>query len=279
MNAAFKNMITSINGQNYYAESVGLSESVSIEYFSAMGTKNYSAFPTSKPEGSIDIDFYITTGEELNVIESGYAVTGFSSITDTINLETVNTRVQSSVDSQIDIPIIELGALVFYSGNIFIDLILNFAFAIPEMIAILVNGIFLLFSLDSQVWAVVQLFASVAMGVVYLIGVLALLVNVRSRGTDIMEWWIGLQLLEDNLLMSVENIILLIVVVSNMAFIAKDFKLGMITQLLFSSMLFILYYVNGWNYAPPVVVMFITLVILSLDLYFVSQAAQRGAII
>jgi len=80
MNAAFKNMITSINGQNYYAESVGLSESVSIEYFSAMGTKNYSAFPTSKPEGSIDIDFYITTGEELNVIESGYAVTGFSSI-------------------------------------------------------------------------------------------------------------------------------------------------------------------------------------------------------
>lgn len=80
MNAAFKNMITSINGQNYYAESVGLSESISIEYFSPMGTKSYSAFPTNQPEGSIDITFYITTGEELNVIESGYARTGFSNI-------------------------------------------------------------------------------------------------------------------------------------------------------------------------------------------------------
>ena len=73
-------MITSVNGQTYYAESVGLSESISIEYFAPMGTKNYSAFPTSKPEGSIDITFYITTGDELAAIESGYAETGFSDI-------------------------------------------------------------------------------------------------------------------------------------------------------------------------------------------------------
>mgnify|MGYP006892409158 CR=1 FL=1 len=73
-------MITSVGGQNYYAESVGLSESINIEYFAPMGTKNYSAFPTSKPEGSIDIDFYITTGSELENIESGYANTGFCTI-------------------------------------------------------------------------------------------------------------------------------------------------------------------------------------------------------
>tara|TARA_X000001036_G_scaffold300940_1_gene280015 strand:- start:2001 stop:2864 length:864 start_codon:yes stop_codon:yes gene_type:complete len=80
MNASFKNMIASVNGQNYYAESVGLSESISIEYFAPMGTKNYSAFPTSKPEGSIDITFYITTGNELDAIKSGYAETGFSTV-------------------------------------------------------------------------------------------------------------------------------------------------------------------------------------------------------
>jgi len=80
MNAFFKNMSTSVNGQAYYAESVNVSESIQIEYFSAMGTKNYSAFPTKKPEGSISMSFYITTGEEINAIESGYANTGFSSI-------------------------------------------------------------------------------------------------------------------------------------------------------------------------------------------------------
>ena len=80
MNASFKNMIASINGQNYYAESVGVSESINIEYFAPMGTKNYSAFPTNKPEGSIDLNFYLTTGDEVSVIESGFATTGFSSI-------------------------------------------------------------------------------------------------------------------------------------------------------------------------------------------------------
>ena len=80
MNASFKNMVTSINGQTYYAESVGLSEGIEIEYFAPMGTKNYSAFARNRPEGSIDISFYITTGDEISAIESGYAETGFSQI-------------------------------------------------------------------------------------------------------------------------------------------------------------------------------------------------------
>ena len=73
-------MITSVGEQRYYAESVSLSESINIEYFAPMGTKNYSAFPASKPEGSIDISFYITTGSELETIKSGYADTGFCNI-------------------------------------------------------------------------------------------------------------------------------------------------------------------------------------------------------
>jgi hypothetical protein len=56
MNASFENLVTSINGQDYYAQSVDLSESIGIEYFAAMGTRSYSAFPTSKPEGSINTD-------------------------------------------------------------------------------------------------------------------------------------------------------------------------------------------------------------------------------
>ncbi len=80
MQVSYKNLITDINGQDYYAQSVDLSESIEIEYFSALGTKNYSAFPRGKPEGDISMQFYLTTGSEIEAIESGYASTGFSKI-------------------------------------------------------------------------------------------------------------------------------------------------------------------------------------------------------
>ena len=53
-------------------------------------------------------------------------VTGFSDAGTQIDVEGVASDVQSSLESQTDIPVIELGALVFYSGNILIDLLINF---------------------------------------------------------------------------------------------------------------------------------------------------------
>lgn len=111
-------------------------------------------------------------------------VTGFSDITDSINLETVSEDVQESIQRQTDIPVIEMGALVFYSGNILIDLMLNFAFAVPEMIGMLVNGIMILFlGIDSYLFAIVQLFASVVIIVVYFISLMQLLTSIRSGRT------------------------------------------------------------------------------------------------
>lgn len=70
-------MLVSVDGQSYYAESVDISESISIEEFSALGTKNANYFPTNKPEGSVNIGFYVTSGSEISSIESQYAETGF----------------------------------------------------------------------------------------------------------------------------------------------------------------------------------------------------------
>lgn len=107
-------------------------------------------------------------------------VTGFSDITESISLQSVSTDVQDSLEQQTNIPVIELGALVFYSGNILIDLLLNFAFAVPQMLGMLVNGIMLLFNVDSYIFALVELFSAVIFGVGYIIGLIQLLVGVRS---------------------------------------------------------------------------------------------------
>ena len=107
-------------------------------------------------------------------------VTGFSDVSSSFDLETVGNEVQSSLESQTNIPVIELGALVFYSSNILLDLLLNFAFAIPQMFGMLINGLMLLFNVDSYLFAVVQLFASVVMVVLYFIGLMQLVTGIRS---------------------------------------------------------------------------------------------------
>lgn len=104
----------------------------------------------------------------------------FSEVTDDLNLETVSGELEDSLTRQTNIPVVELGALVFYSGNILLDLMLNFAFAIPEMIGMLVNGLGLLFNLDSYIFVVVELFAGILVMAMYFIGLIQLLTGIRS---------------------------------------------------------------------------------------------------
>lgn len=80
MSVHYKNLKTTIDGQDYYAESVSMSESIDIEYFSPLGTKSSYAFPSNKPKGQIDMTFYITTGSEISNIEDQYGTTGFVSL-------------------------------------------------------------------------------------------------------------------------------------------------------------------------------------------------------
>lgn len=109
-------------------------------------------------------------------------VTSFSDLADEISLEGVRDDIESSVSDQLDIPVIELGALIFYSGNIIIDLLLNFFFAIPEMIGLLINGFLILFNVDSYIFALAEIFAGVLVTVLYFVGLLQLLMNIRGRG-------------------------------------------------------------------------------------------------
>jgi len=118
--------------------------------------------------------------------ESLQYVNGFTDLAGEVDIEGVRNDIQGSVENQLDIPVIELGALIFYSGNIIIDLLLNFFFAVPEMIGLIFNGLLLLFNIDSFLFAYVELFSAVTITVMYFIGLLQLLIGIRSgRGTII----------------------------------------------------------------------------------------------
>jgi hypothetical protein len=107
-------------------------------------------------------------------------ISSYSELAGNINITNIQTDLESSLTQQQNIPVIEIGALIFYSGNILIDLLLNFFFAVPEMIGLLTNGISQLFSIDGQIWMQVQVFASVTIVALYVIGIIQLLTNVRA---------------------------------------------------------------------------------------------------
>lgn len=91
--------------------------------------------------------------------------------------------------------------------------------------------------------------------------------------------WQPLVVVQQNLSMSIENVILLIVILGLSIFYAKDFKLGIIMQLLLSASCFMGFYQLGWNYVPALVIMFITLVLLALSLFAVKKTVDTGGFI
>lgn len=109
----------------------------------------------------------------------------FRDLEQRIDMESVSNDIQDSITRQLDIPVVELGALVFYSGNIILDLFLNFIFAVPEMITLFIYGFTYIFSVDNIIVAQVQVFLSILMMILYFIGLIQLLLNIRSRSAVI----------------------------------------------------------------------------------------------
>jgi len=107
-------------------------------------------------------------------------VSSFSDITNRIDLNTVSTQFEESIEKQTNIPLVEVGALIFYSGNILLDLLLNFVFAIPEMIGIILNGLLLLISVDSGIVIIVETFTAAVIMVVYFLGLIQLITGLRT---------------------------------------------------------------------------------------------------
>ena len=98
------------------------------------------------------------------------------------DIQNVSGQISDSLESQMNIPLVDMAALVFYSGNVIVDLIMNFLFAIPSMVTLVVNVIFSFFTIDVFIASYLKLFVYSLISVIYFVNLLAFLTNVRSRG-------------------------------------------------------------------------------------------------
>lgn len=108
-----------------------------------------------------------------------------TTIASNIDIEEVSNDLESSLDSQLNVPLIELGALVFYSGNILLDLMLNFLSALPQLLTLVLTTVFDLVNIDSQINLYLQLFLTGIVTIYYFFSLLVLITNIRGRGSII----------------------------------------------------------------------------------------------
>jgi len=79
----FKNMAVSISGKDsgltgkYYADSITISESLGELNFSTLGNTSVGSVTATAPQGTVNLSFYVTTGEEISAITGHYGRTGF----------------------------------------------------------------------------------------------------------------------------------------------------------------------------------------------------------
>lgn len=106
----------------------------------------------------------------------------FQAPTENVNLESVESQIEQSTQSTLDVPIIDLGALAFYSGNIIVDMMLNFLFAIPEMFTLLISAFTLFLPIDPVIVQNVKLFVVVFVGTMYFLGIIKFVMGIRSLG-------------------------------------------------------------------------------------------------
>ena len=105
----------------------------------------------------------------------------FATVTaNTTNLESMATQLQNTVTAQTQIPVIDLGALIFYSGNILIDFLVNFINTVPSMITGLVHIILLFGNVDATIALWIKLGIYILVMIVYSVWLLSLILGMRT---------------------------------------------------------------------------------------------------
>lgn len=86
----------------------------------------------------------------------------------------------------------------------------------------------------------------------------------------------GIQQVITNIGVSFEWTVLIIAILATMPFFAKDFKTGIIALMLSAAGLFVWFYELGYNYTLPLIIFFMSIIVMALSLYGVQSSSATG---
>jgi len=93
----------------------------------------------------------------------------------------ISSRLETSISLQKNIPLVDIGALLFYTGNIMIDLFLNFLTAIPSMATILVSFFTTIINLNSVLAVELKVFVWALTLIFYIMIIIQFILAIRTR--------------------------------------------------------------------------------------------------
>ena len=90
------------------------------------------------------------------------------------------TEFEQSLGTVKNVPLYDVGMLVFWTGNIIVDIFLNFIFALPEMITLVLNAMFIFIPIDPYLQYNIKLIVMVIGGILYIWMIISIISGIRS---------------------------------------------------------------------------------------------------
>lgn len=97
-------------------------------------------------------------------------------------MEEIAKETEKALGMQRNIPIIDIGALVYYSGNIVLDMMTNMFFAIPSMATTLITALEIIFAGNSEMFSLLKVFTFTLVSLIYIFMLIKFILALRSRG-------------------------------------------------------------------------------------------------
>src|SRR3990167_4306127 len=89
-----------------------------------------------------------------------------------VDINSVGSEFQKSFRSTTSFGFVDIAAMALFSGNIVIDLIMNFFLAVPSMVTLLLKAIFMIFNVESFIQNTIISYVFLFIAVVYVIALL-----------------------------------------------------------------------------------------------------------
>jgi len=106
----------------------------------------------------------------------------FANTDNNSSMAEIGAQVQGSADDQFNVPFLDFATLIYYSSNLFFTLVVNFAFAVPQMMILLFSGIFLFIPVDAVIQTQLKIFIGAVITAIYFLGIIGMMLNLRSGG-------------------------------------------------------------------------------------------------
>ena len=105
----------------------------------------------------------------------------FNNSNNLIELGTLQSSIDSGISVQTSIPLLETGALIFYSSATILNLMVNFFTAIPQMATLLVTVLFMFIPVDLSIAITVKMWVFGIVGILYAIALFAFITGSRTN--------------------------------------------------------------------------------------------------